>query len=45
MEYAAAAEKLLALELVEVNPDLDRNFATVNAAIGLLEVALGATII
>lgn len=45
MEYAAAAEKLMALELVEVNPGLDRDFATVKAAIALIEVALGATII
>ncbi len=45
MEYAAAAQKLMALELVEVNPVLDRDFATVKAAIALIEVALGGTII
>jgi arginase len=45
MEFIAKAEKLVSLEIVEVNPRLDIDFTTSKAAIALIEAALGATII
>ncbi len=45
MEMAAAAKKLLSIELVELNPYLDHNRTTCELAIALLESAIGKTIL
>lgn len=45
MELAAAAKKLLSIEIVELNPYLDHNRITSDLAIALLESAVGKTII
>jgi len=45
MEYASNAEDLTALELVEVNPDLDKDFMTSRLARDLIWTAVGGTIL
>ena len=45
MEMAAATEKMLSIELVELNPYLDHNRATCELAMALLESAIGKTIL
>ncbi|MBN8548501.1 MAG: arginase [Deltaproteobacteria bacterium] len=45
MELAAAAKKLLSIEVVELNPYLDHNRITADLAIALLESAVGKTIL
>jgi arginase len=45
MELAAAAEKLLSIEVVELNPYLDHNRITSELAVALLESAIGKTIV
>lgn len=45
MELAAAAKKLLSIEMVELNPYLDHNRITIDLAIALLESAVGKTIL
>ena len=45
LELIAESQKQLAFEMVELNPELDRNFETVDLAISLIESALGKTIL
>jgi arginase len=45
MESIAAIESLLVLDLVEVNPMLDPTATTLQAALTLLEAAVGLTIV
>lgn len=45
MELAAASGKILSLEVVEVNPILDRQNITAETAVGLVESALGKRIL
>jgi len=42
MQFAAEAKGLISLEMVEVNPTLDKDGATSNLAIELIRTALGA---
>lgn len=45
MEYGAKAKKMISLEMMEINPVLDREFKTTKTAIGLIECALGGTLL
>ena len=45
MEFAAAAEKLICLEMVEVNPALDKHGATSEVAVDLIRSAVGGSIL
>lgn len=45
MELIYESKKLLSLELVELNPELDIDFMTADLAVALIESALGKTIL
>lgn len=45
LELLHDSKKMLALELAELNPTLDKNFATTDFAIALIESAMGKTIL
>jgi arginase family enzyme len=45
MEFAAQTPNLLSVELVEYNPDSDHQGTTAEFAIGLIESAMGKSIL